>query len=157
MGVICPCGVLVRNPESATDEAVSNNNNVKFEGQNGTVRGDLFYKADVCVTKLATSTLSLRFEENPTPPGTNNFTFTATNITSVVCKPEGQNCSITVSGTGTVSGQTGTFAFEAVFRDVVGQAAKDNVQSFVITGFFNQTGAAPIDQGSIVAQGCQEL
>ncbi|KAB2329990.1 hypothetical protein F7731_21250 [Cytobacillus depressus] len=154
MGVICPCGVLVHNPESVSDEAVSNNNNVKFEGQTGTVRGSLFYKADVCVTTLANSTLSLRFVENATPPGTNNFTFTATNITSVVCKQEGQNCSITVTGTGTVSGQVGTFAFEATFRDVVG---RDNVQSFVITGFFNQTGAAPIDQGSIEARGCQEL
>ncbi|MEH7123891.1 hypothetical protein V7127_11605 [Bacillus sp. JJ1773] len=158
MGVICTCGVLVQNPQNPNDEAVSNNNNVRFVGQTGTVRGNLFYMADVCVTRLATSSLSLRFEENvTTPPGPNNFTFTATSITSVVCNQEGQNCSITVTGTGTVSGQSGTFAFEAVFRDMVGQAQVDNVQSFVITGFFNQTGAAPIDQGSIIAQGCQEL
>jgi len=146
MGVICPCGVQVN--------AVSMNNNVKFTGQTGTVRGDLTYLANVCVTTLATSTLSLNFVDTETP-GVNNFTFTANAITSVTCRQEGQNCVVTVTGTGLVNGVQ--FPFEAVFRDQVATAANDIVQSFVITGFFDQNGAAPVPQGSIVALGCQEL
>ncbi|EKN70695.1 hypothetical protein BABA_04619 [Neobacillus bataviensis LMG 21833] len=144
MGVICPCGVLVN--------AVSTNNNVKFTGQTGTVKGDLTYLANVCVTTLGTSTLSLSFVDTETP-GANNFTFTANAITSVTCKREGQNCVVTVDGTGLVNGVQ--FPFEAVFRDQVATAANDNVQSFVITGFFDQNGAAPVPQGSIIALGCQ--
>lgn len=154
MGVMCPCGVIVRNPLDPNNEAVSNNNNVQFEGQMGTITGNIFYKARICVTTLESSTLSLRFQDTETP-NVNNFTFTANAITSVECKQEGQNCSITVAGTGIVNGMQ--FPFEAIFRDQVGQAQVDDVQAFEITGFFNQTGAAPIDQGSIIALGCQEV
>ncbi|MFF2755534.1 hypothetical protein ACFVR1_17590 [Psychrobacillus sp. NPDC058041] len=146
MGVMCPCGVTVN--------AFSESNNVKFVGQTGTVKGNLTYLADVCITTLAASTLSLQFQDTETP-NENNFTFTANDITSVVCKREGQNCVVTVTGTGLVNGVQ--FPFEAVFRDQVASAAKDNVQSFVITGFFDQNGAAPVAQGSIVALGCQSL
>lgn len=148
MGVQCPCGVRVN--------ARSDNNNVKFENQMGTVKGDLIYLADVCVTTLDTSTLSLQFIDTETP-NANNFTFTANTITDVECEQEGQNCKVTVTGTGTINGGTEVFDFVAVFRDVVGQAAIDQVQSFVIEGFFNQNGAAPVTQGSVVALGCQEL
>ena len=146
MGNICPCGVSV--------DAFSEDNNVKFVGQNGTIEGNLTYLAEVCVTTLAASTLSLDFEDTETP-GENDFTFTANEITSVVCRREGQNCEVTVTGTGLVNGME--FPFEAVFRDQVASANVDNVQSFVITGFFDQNGAAPVEQGSIVALGCQEL
>ncbi|WP_342599952.1 hypothetical protein MHB48_02265 [Psychrobacillus sp. FSL H8-0483] len=146
MGRICPCGVHV--------DAFSEDNNVKFEGQNGTIEGNLTYMADVCITTLATSTLSLEFEDTETP-GLNDFTFTANEITTVECNQEGQNCVITVTGTGTINGDK--LEFEAVFRDQVASAANDNVQSFVITGFFDQNGAAPVEQGSIMALGCQEL
>ncbi|MBY0121275.1 hypothetical protein [Bacillus sp. S/N-304-OC-R1] len=148
MGVICPCGVRVN--------AESDNNNVKFENQRGTVRGDLIYLADVCVTTLSSSTLSLQFIDTETP-GVNNFTFTANAITNVECKEEGQNCVVTVTGTGTINCGTEVFNFKAVFRDQVASAANDIVQSFVITCFFNQNGAAPVPQGSIIALGCQEL
>lgn len=156
MGVICPCGVLVQNPQDPSGEAVSTSNNVQFEGQGGTITGDLFYKADICVTRLATSTLTLRFEDTETP-GENDFTFTATSFTRVECDSQGQNCEIEVEGFGTISGRTGTFRFEATFRDIVDPAANDNVQDFEIDGFFDQNGAAPITQGSIESQGCQEL
>ncbi|MET0960470.1 MAG: hypothetical protein ABWX58_09110 [Psychrobacillus psychrotolerans] len=146
MGNICPCGVSV--------DAFSDDNNVRFEGQMGTIEGNLTYLAEVCVTTLATSTLSLDFEDTETPDE-NNFTFTANEITSVVCNREGQNCVVTVTGTGLVNGME--FPFEAVFRDQVATANVDIVQSFEITGFFDQNGAAPVDQGSIVALGCQEL
>ncbi|MCM3709694.1 hypothetical protein [Sporosarcina luteola] len=146
MGVECPCGVLVN--------AVSRRNNVRFTGQMGTVRGDLMYMANVCITTLATSSLSLQFTDTETMGGVNSFTFTANSITSVVCNREGQNCEVTVTGTGLINGVQ--FPFEAVFRDQVASANVDNVQSFVITGFFDQTGAAPVAQGSIVALGCQE-
>lgn len=146
MGRICPCGVSV--------DAFSEDNNVKFEGQNGTIEGNLTYLAEVCVTTLAASTLSLEFEDTETP-GLNDFTFTANEITTVECKREGQNCVVTVTGTGTIDDEV--LAFEAVFRDQVASAANDIVQSFVITGFFNQNGAAPVEQGSIIALGCQEL
>jgi hypothetical protein len=144
MGILCSCGVLVTN-------AVSTNNNVKFVGQTGTTKGDLIYNADVCVTTLETSTLSLVFVDTET--GANSFTFTANAITSVTCKQEGQNCVVTVDGTGLVNGVQ--FPFEAVFRDQVASAANDIVQSFVITGFFDQNGAAPVPQGTITALGCQ--
>ncbi|WP_391119350.1 hypothetical protein [Psychrobacillus sp. L3] len=88
--------------------------------------------ANVCVTTLTASTLSLTFQDTETP-NVNNFTFAANAITSVVCKKEGQNCVVTVTGTGIVDGVQ--FPFEAVFRDQVASAANDNVQSFVITGF----------------------
>ena len=143
MGLECTCGVLVN--------AVSRDNNVRFNGQMGTVKGDLTYMANICVTTLETSTLSLNFVDTET--GANSFTFVANSITSVVCKREGQNCEVTVTGTGLVNGVQ--FPFEAVFRDQVASANVDIVQSFVITGFFNQNGAAPVAQGSIVALGCE--
>ena len=144
MGILCSCGVLVTN-------AVSTNNNVKFEGQTGTTEGTLTYNANVCVSTLATSTLSLNFLDTET--GANSFTFIANAITSVTCKQEGQNCVVTVAGTGLVNGTQ--FPFEAVFRDQVATAANDDVQSFVIMGFFDQNGAAPVPQGTITALGCQ--
>lgn len=146
MGVICPCGVMV--------DAVALRENVRIFGVTGSVRGNLTYAADVCITRLEDSTLSLQFEDTETP-GRNSFTFTANDITSVTCRREGQNCVVTVEGTGTV-GMT-EYPFIAVFRDQVAQAANDIVQRFVITGFFDQTGAVPVGQGSIVALGCQSL
>lgn len=146
MGTMCPCGVSV--------DAFSKRNRVKFVGQRGTVKGNLTYLAEVCITTLCTSTLSLQFVDTETP-NLNNFTFIANEITSVVCKREGKNCEVTVTGTGTID--MVEYCFEAVFRDLVAQASKDIVQSFVITDFFDQNGAAPVDQGSIVALGCQEL
>jgi len=146
MGIICPCGVKVN--------AFSENNNVRFEGQTGTIEGNLTYMANVCITTLNASTLSLQFEDTETP-NLNNFTFTANEITSVVCNRQGQNCEVTVTGTGTIDSDE--YTFEAVFRDQVAQAAVDIVQSFEITGFFDQNGAAPVAQGSIIALGCQEL
>ncbi|MDZ5472995.1 hypothetical protein SM124_14855 [Bacillus sp. 31A1R] len=144
MGLVCSCGVLV--------DAFVERDQVMIEGVMGTVTGSLTYLADVCVDRLDTSTLSLQFDQ--TEGGTDNsFTFTATEITTVVCRREGQNCEVTVEGFGTVNGET--FPFEAVFRDQVEQAAVDIVQSFEIIGFFDQTGANTIDQGSIIALGCE--
>lgn len=146
MGMQCPCGVVVN--------AVSRRNNVRFDGQRGTVRGDLTYMANVCATTLADSSLTLDFVDTETMGGVNSFTFVANSITAVVCNRVGQNCEVTVTGTGLVNGNQ--FPFEAVFRDQVASANVDIVQSFVITGFFNQNGAAPVAQGSIVALGCEE-
>jgi hypothetical protein len=47
--------------------------------------------------------------------------------------------------------------FTAVFRVINNPNAMDDVQSFVITGFFSQQGASPVPGGSIVNQGCQEV
>lgn len=146
MGMECTCGVLVN--------AVSRRNNVRFNGQMGTVRGDLTYMANVCATTLDSSTLSLQFTDTETMGGMNSFTFVANSITSVECNKEGQNCEVTVTGTGLIDNVQ--FPFEAVFRDQVASANVDIVQSFVITGFFDQNGAAPVAQGSIVALGCEE-
>lgn len=148
MGVLCPCGVIVK--------ARSNQNNVKFNCQNGTIKGDLIYTANVCVTTLETSTLSLQFIDTETPYA-NNFTFSANAITDIQCKKEGQDCKVTVTGTGTVNVNTRVYHFTAVFRDVVGQAAIDQVQQFTIVGLFDQNGTATVTQGSIVAVGCQEV
>ena len=101
---------------------------------------------------MNTSTLSLRFEDTETP-NRYNFLFTANEITDVTCRREGQNCVVTVQGTGLV-GMT-QYSFVAVFRDQVATAANDLVQSFVITEFFNQGGTVQVEQGSIVAVGCQ--
>ncbi|MFS0687829.1 hypothetical protein AB1K89_01090 [Sporosarcina sp. 179-K 8C2 HS] len=146
MGMECPCGVLVN--------AVSRNNNVRFNGQMGTVEGDLTYMANVCVTTLAASTLTLHFTDTETMGGKNSFTFVANSITSVECNREGQNCEVTVTGTGIVNSVQ--FPFEAIFRDQVASANVDIVRSFVITGFFDQNGAAPVAQGSIIALGCED-
>ncbi|MGG0656960.1 hypothetical protein [Rummeliibacillus pycnus] len=146
MGVTCPCGVLVN--------ATKVGKNVKFNGVRGTITGNLTYLANVCVTTRAASTLSLVFVDTESP-GTFSFMFTANDITSVTCKRDGQNCVVTVTGTGLIGSRE--FPFEAVFRDQVATAANDIVQSFVITGFFDQNGAVPVTQGSIVALGCQAL
>ena len=146
MGTICPCGVQVN--------AFAINQKVRIAGIQGTVRGDLTYKADVCVTSLANSTLSLRFEEAQ-EPGCLSFLFTSTNITNVTCQREGQNCIVTVTGTGKIGLKH--VPFVAVFRDQVASAENDIVQSFVIKGIFDQLGAVPVKQGSIVALGCQSV
>lgn len=146
MGMECPCGVIVN--------AVSRRNNVRFNGQMGTVKGNLTYMANVCATRLESSTLSLEFVDTETMGGVNSFTFEANSITSVDCDREGQNCEVTVTGTGLINGVQ--FPFTAEFRDQVASANVDIVQSFVITGFFNQNGAAPVAQGSIMALGCND-
>lgn len=133
MGGVCPCGVRV--------DAFAKCVNVKFDGVNGNIRGNLTYLANVCITTLSASTLSLRFEDTETPNHF-NFLFTANEITDVTCKKEGQNCVVTVHGTGLI-GMT-EYPFEAVFRDQVASANHDLVQSFVIKGFFNQGGAVPV-------------
>lgn len=144
MGVICPCGIKVN--------ANKKKQNVIFNGFCGEVTGNLTYLANVCVTTLAVSTLSLKFEDLV---GSNKFSFlfTANNITSVTCKKEGQNCVVIVQGTGTIGFKE--YSFKAIFRDQGTPASNDIVQSFVINGFFNQNGAVPVAQGSIVALGCQ--
>lgn len=146
MGVICPCGVKVN--------AKKEKQNVIFKGGCGTVTGNLTYLANVCVTTLASSTLSLKFEDTMTS-GKFSFLFTANTITSVTCKKEGQNCVVTVQGTGKIGLKE--YAFEAKFKDQGSLASYDIVQSFVIDGFFNQNGVIPVAQGSIVALGCQKL
>ena len=50
---------------------------------------------------------------------------------------------------------TTQYSFVAEFKDLVASANNNLVQSFVITGFFNQGGTVPVAQGSIVALGCQ--
>lgn len=145
MGMECTCGVVVN--------AVSRRNNVRFHGQMGTVKGDLTYMANVCISSLDTSSLSLQFKDTETRGGRNSFTFVANSITNVECRREGQNCEVTVTGTGRVGDVQ--YPFEAVFKDVVEQAQPDLVKSFVITGFFNQNGTAPVSQGSIRALGCE--
>lgn len=145
MGTICPCGVQVN--------AFAKNQNIQIAGVQGTVYGNLTYMADVCVTSLANSTLSLRFEDTRMP-SCYSFLFRSTNITNVTCQREGQNCIVTVTGTGKV-GLKKHVPFVAVFKDQAASAANDVVQSFVIQGFFSQLGAIPVQQGSIVALGCQ--
>ncbi|WP_186670337.1 hypothetical protein [Sporosarcina sp. BP05] len=146
MGILCPCGVSVN--------ACSKNNNVEFISKCKMRRGNITYLANVCVTTLNKSTLSLEFVDTKRPCS-NNFLFTANAITSIVCKKDGQNCVVTVEGTGLVNGRQ--YSFKAVFRDQIAPAANDIVQSFVIKGFFDQNGAVCVPQGSIIALGCQEL
>ena len=144
MGRVCPCGVKV--------DAFARKENVRFGGVNGSICGDLIYKADVCVSTPADSTLSLCFEDTETP-NRYSFLFTANVINDVTCTREGQNCVVTVCGTGTIGKRQ--YPFVAVFRDQVATAANDIVQSFVIKGLFDQSGAVLVKQGSIVALGCQ--
>jgi hypothetical protein len=151
MGIVCLCGVRVGLDGVA---AVSENQQVTFTGETGTRSGTLTYTADVCSQDLATSFVTITFDQTST--GTDrSFTETSTSITSVVCNQEGVNCEITVMGTMLVDGITRNFV--AVFRDINNINAADNVQSFVIVGFFSQQGAAPVEGGSIVNQGCQEV
>ncbi|MFJ7933872.1 hypothetical protein [Sporosarcina sp. NPDC096371] len=146
MGILCPCGVSVN--------ASSQRNKVKFAFKCGTVTGNLTYCANVCITTLKKSTLSLKFVDTECP-NRKNFLFTANTITSVVCKKDGQGCEVTINGTGIVNGKQ--YPFIAVFRDQVATAAHDIVESFEIIGFFSQNGAVLVPQGSIIALGCREL
>ncbi len=151
MGVVCLCGVRVGLDGVA---AVRMNQEVKFVGENGTRRGTLTYTADVCSQDLATSFVTISFLQTSNETPNRSFTGTSTSITSVVCNQEGVNCVITVTGVMNVNGVNRNFT--AVFRDNNNPMAMDNVQSFVITGFFSQQGASPVPGGSIVNQGCQE-
>lgn len=146
MGVICPCGVIV--------DAVSTNNNVVFDGVQGTIEGNINYSANICVNTPNTNLLSLVFEDTETDNGEFDFTFTATSFTSVECNRIGENCEVTVEGTGTINGSS--YSFHAEFRDMNPNANVDNVQDFVIFGYFDQNGAAPVAQGSITAVGCED-
>jgi hypothetical protein len=154
MGVRCSCGVLV--------DAVKEDVNVKFEELNGNQTGTLTYLANVCADTLAEGTLSLTFVDTDGVAPNTSFTFVVspliagTQITSVTCKQEGVNCVITVTGTGFKTGFLGDafLPFTAEFRDQA--AGTDNVQEFEITGFFAQTGAEPVPNGSVIALGCAE-
>jgi len=152
MGIVCLCGVRV-----GLDgvDAVSENQQVTFVGENETRRGTLTYTADVCSQDLATSFVTITFDQTSNEVPDRSFTETSTSITSVLCNQEGVNCEITVMGTMIVDGVIRNFV--AVFRDNNNPNAMDNVQSFTIVGFFSQQGAAPVEGGSIVNQGCQEV
>ncbi|PAE42893.1 hypothetical protein [Bacillus sp. 7884-1] len=150
MGIVCLCGVRVGLDGVA---AVRMNQEVTFTGETGTRSGTLTYTADVCNLDLATSFVTITFDQTSDETPDRSFTETSTSITSVVCNQEGVNCEITVMGTMMVNNVTRNFV--AVFRD--NAMGTDNVQSFVITGFFSQQGAAPVEGGSIVNQGCQEV
>ncbi|MEH7273463.1 hypothetical protein [Neobacillus vireti] len=151
MGVVCLCGVRVGLDGVA---AVRENQEVTFVGESGTRRGTLTYTADVCSQDLESSFVTITFDQTSSETPDRSFTETSTSITSVTCNQEGVNCVITVMGTMNVNGVTRTFT--AVFRDNNNPNAMDDVQSFVITGFFSQQGASPVPGGSIVNQGCQE-
>ncbi|WP_332651468.1 hypothetical protein [Lysinibacillus sp. 54212] len=151
MGIKCPCGVYV--DAAATDQ------NVQFlSGANTPVNatGDLSYYAKVCVTTLAYSTVKLDFVDTTDAAATTrSFTFTSTSITDVECDRQGPNCVVTVRGTGTVTGCTTVYNFEADFRDQA-YGSYDQVSNFTISGFFRQTGAVNVAQGSVKALGCCE-
>lgn len=147
MGVICPCGVAV--------DAFAEGVNVRFKHKRKTVKGNLTYLGDVCATSLDKSTLSLTFKDTETKGSKYSFLFTANAITSVVCKKTGNNCRVTVKGTGLVNGKQ--YHFEATFTDQVENANVDIVKSFNITNFFSQNGSVPVPQGSIVSKGCQAV
>lgn len=151
MGIVCLCGVRVGLDGVA---AVRVNQEVSFEDDmGGTRRGTLTYTADVCNRDLPGSFVTISFAQTSDETPNMSFTETSQSITSVVCRQEGVNCDITVTGTMNIGGDV--FDFTAVFRDINNLMAQDSVQSFVIEGFFDQLGAAPVDGGSIVNQGCQ--
>jgi hypothetical protein len=152
MGVRCSCGVRVGLPFTGV-AAVSEDNQVSFDNI-GNRRGTITYTADVCADTLDTSTVTISFFQTSRQVTNLSFTGTSTEITSVECDRVDQNCQITV--TGTIQTQFGTFPFIAEFRDQNPNANVDIVQVFDIDGFFNQQGAAPVAQGSIVNQGCAE-
>lgn len=147
MGIQCPCGVRV--------DATATGVNVQFVSGMGTPvneTGNLTYNADVCVTTLSKSTVRLQFVDT-TQPMTRSFTFTSTSITDVDCDRQGPNCVVTVKGRGMVLGSSTTYDFEAVFRDQA-SGTHDQVTNFIIAGFFRQTGAVNVAQGSVKALGC---
>ncbi|WP_060208393.1 hypothetical protein [Sporosarcina koreensis] len=145
MGIECPCGVIVN--------AVSRNHNVCFHGHIESVKGDLTYMANVCVTMLDTSSLTLEFMDTESKGTSKSFLFEAKTFTSVTCCRDGENCEVTITGTGLVDGVL--YPFEAVFREQNTFPYVDSVRSFIISRFFNQNGAAPVTQGSIIALGCR--
>jgi hypothetical protein len=149
MGVVCLCQGRV-----GLDgvPAIRMNQEVKFAVDPiGTRSGTLTYTADLCSEDLASSFVTIQFQQTSLESPPINFTGTSATITSIICNRNGQTCEIRVIGTMTVGNNT--FDFNAEFRDVPGM---DNVQVFVITGFFNQVGASPVDEDSIVVDNCQE-
>ncbi|KAF1083817.1 hypothetical protein SPSYN_02973 [Sporotomaculum syntrophicum] len=143
MGIRCTCGVFTTIKAFATDV------NVQFVGVPGTVRGNLRYIVNACVDFLEASTLTLVFTQTESGPPDRSFTFEASKITCTNCLSMGNTCVVTVAGEG-----TGGRTFFAEFRDTPDTAANDLVQSFMISGFFNQGGAVPVPQGSIISVGC---
>lgn len=146
MGLICPCGVKVN--------ANSLCKNVIFNDIEGTVAGNLTYSADISITKLKSSTLSLKFEDIESPD-TFNFLFKANAITCISCEKEDDDSVITVKGTGMIGMRE--YSFEAIFRDQGSQAENDIIQFFSIYGFFDQYGEVPVAQGSVVFLGPKTL
>jgi hypothetical protein len=155
MGIVCLCGVRVGLDGVA---AVREGQQVSFEADmGGTRQGTLTYTADVCNQDLGSSFVTIDFLQTSDETPDRSFSATSVTIVSVVCNQEGVNCEITVTGTILVEGETEARDFTAVYRDINNPMAQDNVQSFVIEGFFDQLGASPVDGGSIVNQGCQEV
>ena len=143
MGTVCPCGVRVN--------AVSQHNRVKFEGIPGTVCGTISYTADVCVSTPGSSRLTLRFVDTENN-GAQNFTFKANSFKQVTCSKADYRCEVTIRGTGMINGTT--YGFQAIFTDFSKMGRADVVKEFEIYDFFDQLGAAPVKQGSIMARGC---
>jgi hypothetical protein len=144
MGGICPCGVKV--------DGASFCRKVSFNKVPYTVIGDLTYRADVCISNLANSTLSLRFDETDLS-NQYSFEFIANAITDVTCRLQDKNCIVTVTGTGIIGSHQ--YPFTAEFVDKFETTTSDFVASFVIEGFFRQLGIVPVSQGAVVSLGCQ--
>ncbi|MER2038371.1 MAG: hypothetical protein ABS944_09515 [Solibacillus sp.] len=144
MGGICPCGVKV--------DGTSFYRKVGFNQVPYTVIGDLTYKAEVCISNLANSTLTLRFDETGIA-NKYSFLFTANAIKDVICRVRDNTCIVTVTGTGTIESEQ--YPFTAEFVDKLENTTSDFVESFVIEGFFSQLGIVPISEGAVVSLGCQ--
>ncbi|MFD1203669.1 hypothetical protein ACFQ38_00765 [Sporosarcina contaminans] len=144
MGNQCPCGVIVN--------ASAANKHVRFLGHRGTVKGDLTYQANVCVDRLQTSTLSLKFIDKDCDGRDHSFQFIADTILEVDCVNEGNCCLIGIIGSGTVNGARHDFA--AIFMDQAPPETTDRVKLFVIDQFFDQNGIVSVPQGTIMNQGC---
>jgi hypothetical protein len=148
MGIRCLCQARVGLDDVP---AVREDQEVTFVADmGGTRRGTLIYTADLCSQDLASSFVNISFDQTSDEMPDRSFIGTSAAITSIVCNQNGQTCEITVTGLMTVGNDT--FGFNAEFRDVPGE---DNVQVFVITGFFSQQGASPVDEDSIVVENCQ--
>lgn len=144
MGLECPCGVKV--------DAQSFNNHVLFDDQECTIKGDLTYYVNVCISTLDSSFLSLDFEDEETVGGVNSFLFVANEFTAIECHQHDRNCEVKIYGTGIVNNLE--YPFVAVFTDKREMAKIDVVKSFIIIGFFDQNGAAQVPRGSVNALGC---
>jgi hypothetical protein len=147
MGLRCTACEVIAN---TTQEGVQ----VRFVLSNEIHIGTVNITADLCANNLQTSTLTFTFTDTDGHPE-RSFTFVATDITMVVCRPTATGgCEVSFEGMGMVTGEAGQFSFAGSFT--VEGSTNAVITTFVISGFafIADVGGAEFPPGSVTVIGC---